>query len=79
MELFVCLRACRKAEAVARLIPAFAVLTDKTLRDVAIAQPKTLVQLRVIKGIGEVKIDYFGPQILAIIRGEEVTVDTDPA
>ena len=56
-----------------------AVLTDKTLRDVAIAQPKTLVQLRVIKGIGEVKIDYFGPQILAIIRGEEVTVDTDPA
>ena len=42
-------------------------------------QPKTLVQLRVIKGIGEVKIDYFGPQILAIIRGEEVTVDTDPA
>ena len=61
------------------MIPAFAVLTDKTLRDVAIAQPKTLVQLRVIKGIGEVKIDYFGPQILAIIRGEEVTVDTDPA
>ncbi len=79
IELFVRLRAWRNAEAAARLIPAFAVLTDKTLRDVAIAQPKTLVQLRVIKGIGEVKIDYFGPQILAIIRGEEVTVDTDPA
>ena len=79
IELFERLRAWRKAEAEARLIPAFAVLTDKTLRDVAIAQPKTLVQLRVIKGIGEVKIDYFGPQILAIIRGEEVTVDTDPA
>ena len=79
IELFERLRAWRKAEAAARLIPAFAVLTDKTLRDVAIAQPKTLVQLRVIKGIGEVKIDYFGPQILAIIRGEEVTVDTDPA
>lgn len=79
IELFERLRAWRKAEAEARLIPAFTVLTDKTLRDVAIAQPKTLVQLRVIKGIGEVKIDYFGPQILAIIRGEEVTVDTDPA
>lgn len=79
IELFERLRAWRKAEAEARLIPAFAVLTDKTLRDVAIAQPKTLVQLRVIKGIGEVKIDYFGPQILAIIRGEEVAVDTDPA
>lgn len=79
IELFERLRVWRKAEAEARLIPAFAVLTDKTLRDVAIAQPKTLVQLRVIKGIGEVKIDYFGPQILAIIRGEEVTVDTDPA
>ena len=79
IELFERLRAWRKAEAEARLIPAFTVLTDKTLRDVAIAQPKTLVQLRVIKGIGEVKIDYFGPQVLAIIRGEEVTVDTDPA
>jgi len=49
------------------------------LRDVAIAQPKTLTQLRVIRGIGEVKIDYFGPQILAIIRGEEVQVETEQA
>ena len=79
LELFERLRAWRKAEAEARMVPAFAVLTDKTLRDVAIAQPKTLVQLRVIKGIGDVKIDYFGPQILAIIRGEEVVVNTDPA
>ena len=60
-------------------LSAYVVLTDKTLRDVAIAQPKTLTQLRVIRGIGEVKIDYFGPQILAIIRGEEVQVETEPA
>ena len=79
LELFERLRVWRKAEAEARLIPAYAVLTDKTLRDVAIAQPKTLTQLRVIRGIGEVKIDYFGSQILAIIRGEEVQVETEPA
>lgn len=79
VELFERLRTWRKAEAEARLVPAYAVLTDKTLRDVAIAQPKTLTQLRVIRGIGEVKIDYFGPQILAIIRGEEVQVETEPA
>ncbi len=75
VELFERMRTWRLATAKAQGIPPFAVLTDKTLRDVAIARPKTLTQLRVIKGIGEVKLERYGAPVLALIRGEEVRVD----
>ncbi len=55
--------------------PAYTVLTDQTLRDVAVAQPKTLRQLGVIRGIGAVKLDSYGPQVLAIVRGEDTEVE----
>ncbi|QWW20185.1 ATP-dependent DNA helicase UvrD2 [Schaalia sp. 19OD2882] len=58
-------------------VPPFAVLTDQTLRDVAVAGPRTLTQLRVIKGIGEVKLDRFGAPLLALIRGEEPASPAD--
>lgn len=55
--------------------PPFAVFTDQTLRDIAQAMPKNTTQLRVIRGIGDVKVQRFAAPVLALVRGEEVIVD----
>ena len=49
-------------------LPAFAVFTDQTLRDIAAAYPKTLKQLRVIRGVGDTKLEQFGGEVLRILR-----------
>lgn len=75
LELFARLREWRAQVARAASKPAFTVLADQTLRDVAVSRPKTLRQLGVIRGIGAVKLDRYGPAVLAIVRGEEVQVE----
>ena len=50
--------------------PAFTIFTDATLMALADVQPKTLTQLRTIRGIGAVKAEKFGSEVLAIIREE---------
>jgi putative DNA helicase II len=37
--------------------------------------PKNTTQLRVIRGIGDVKVQRFAAPVLALVRGEEVVVD----
>ncbi|PID98126.1 MAG: hypothetical protein CSA82_01110 [Actinobacteria bacterium] len=49
-------------------IPPFAVFTDQTLRDIAVARPRTLKQLRIIRGVGDVKLDRHGAAVLRTIR-----------
>lgn len=73
LDLFARLKAWRLEVAQAASVPAFAVLTDQTLRDIAVTRPKTVAQLRVIKGIGDVKVERFAAPVLALVRGEEVT------
>ncbi|QGH70272.1 AAA family ATPase [Pseudactinotalea sp. HY158] len=51
--------------------PAFTVLHDTTLAAIASAQPKELRQLAILRGIGPTKLDAYGPQILAVVRGED--------
>ncbi|MDO5729595.1 MAG: ATP-dependent DNA helicase UvrD2, partial [Actinomycetaceae bacterium] len=48
--------------------PEFMILTDQTLLAIADAKPRTLVQLGKIRGIGAVKLEQFGSQLLAIVR-----------
>lgn len=66
---FEALKHWRLEQAHAQSKPAFTVFVDSTLRDIASARPKTLRQLGVIRGVGPVKLDAYGPQILAILRG----------
>ncbi|WP_022868778.1 ATP-dependent helicase [Schaalia vaccimaxillae] len=77
VELFGRLKTWRLATSKAGSIPPYSVFTDQTLRDVAIARPKTLRQLRIISGIGDVKLERYGAQVLAIVRGEDVGIETD--
>lgn len=66
--LFEQLKAWRKAEAEERSVPAFVVFPDSTLVDIVKAQPKNLTQLRVIRGVGQVKIEAFGTALLRIVK-----------
>ena len=68
VALFEDLRVWRKGRADEMGKPPFMVFTDQTLRDAAVARPQTLRQLGAIRGIGDVKLEQFGPDMLAIIR-----------
>ena len=46
----------------------YQVLPNTTLRDVATVKPKTLRQLGVLRGIGDVKLSQFGAAILEQVR-----------
>ena len=64
------LRAWRKAEASATGKPAFLVLTDAALRGLAAAGPRNLAELTGIHGIGPVKAERYGAELVAICRGD---------
>ncbi|WP_127571356.1 ATP-dependent helicase [Georgenia faecalis] len=74
-ELFERLRTWREQVATATGKPAYTVLHDTTLTAIATARPKELRQLGVLRGIGAAKLEAYGPQVLAVIRGEDVVVE----
>jgi ATP-dependent DNA helicase RecQ len=48
-------------------VPAFVVLHDTTLRELAAAQPRTHDELAAVKGLGPVKLDRYGDELLAVL------------
>jgi ATP-dependent DNA helicase RecQ len=67
------LRAWRKAEAAKTGKPAFIVLSDAVIRNLAIARPQSIPELLTVSGIGPEKADRFGADIIAICRGDVVS------
>jgi DNA helicase-2/ATP-dependent DNA helicase PcrA len=67
-ELFQALRAWRRDTAERSKLPAFVVLSDASLRDVAARRPGTLAQLRQCHGIGPAKLERYGDELLAVIE-----------
>jgi ATP-dependent DNA helicase RecQ len=67
--LFERLRAWRLEAARAHGVPAYVILHDATLREIARAQPESLQQLRVIPGMGAKKLEAYGAEILALLGG----------
>lgn len=67
-ELFETLRKWRYAKAQEIGKPAFVVLTQKALIAIANTSPKTVSELRQIKGIGPKKLETYGEEILEITR-----------
>jgi ATP-dependent DNA helicase RecQ len=70
------LRAWRKAEAAKTGRPAFIVLSDAVIRNLAIACPRSVPELLTVSGIGPDKADRFGAEIIAICRA---VISTEPA
>ena len=62
------LRAWRLAEARKRGIPAFRILTDRVLRDIASDRPSTDSELLSISGIGMATVERYGKQLYRIVR-----------
>jgi ATP-dependent DNA helicase RecQ len=60
------LREWRKAESEKLNLPLFFVLASTTLRNIVLAHPQNLAQLRTIQGLGPEKIEKFGTDILEI-------------
>jgi ATP-dependent DNA helicase RecQ len=48
-------------------VPAYVVLHDATLNEVAAVQPRSEGELAGIKGLGPVKVDRYGDDLLAVI------------
>ncbi|MBU4335047.1 MAG: HRDC domain-containing protein, partial [Actinobacteria bacterium] len=52
--------------------PAFTVLSDSVLDQVARTRPSTFAELAAVRGIGPAKIERFGAQVLALVAGRAV-------
>ena len=63
------LRAWRKEQAHAAGLPSFFIFSDSVLRDIVIASPASLAELRSIRGLGPDKLERFGPAVLELCRG----------
>ena len=66
-SLFEILRGWRAQTAKEKGIPAYMVLSDKTLQAISRSTPKNLRELSNIPGIGENKLNQYGDQILALL------------
>lgn len=67
-ELFQRLRRWRSDTAKAQAVPAYVILHDKTLRELAEVRPVSHGLLASITGMGSAKIEHYGEEILALIR-----------
>ncbi len=67
--LFQALREWRKGVAGEHGVPAYTVLHDTTLREIARTQPSGLVALSQVSGMGTTKLSRYGKAILAIVSG----------
>ncbi len=67
-EIVAALRGWRRRRARAANVPAYVVCTDRTLHDLARRRPSTPRELLAVTGIGPVKVERFGPELLRLLR-----------
>src|SRR5215210_3817837 len=70
-ELFERLRVWRGAQARRQQVPAYVVLHNSHLEEIARHKPRSVHELGTIKGIGLRRAARYGEEILALVRGEE--------
>jgi DNA helicase-2/ATP-dependent DNA helicase PcrA len=71
VELLDRLKAWRSATAKEQQVPAYVVFTDATLTAIAEQRPSDDAALVAIPGIGARKLDRYGPDVLALVLGED--------
>ncbi|MGA7179836.1 MAG: DNA helicase RecQ [Thiobacillaceae bacterium] len=65
--LFISLRAWRRETANEKGIPAYVILHDSTLREIATRKPATLEELADIAGMGVKKLETYGREVLRVV------------
>ena len=66
------LKAWRRAESKKRRVPAFRILTDRTLTALAARRPRTEVELLAVSGIGPAIVSRYGREILGIVGADNL-------
>jgi ATP-dependent DNA helicase RecQ len=67
-SVFEALRILRRAIAEERGVPPYLVFSDASLRDMARVRPLTLADFRLIRGVGDWKLEAFGDRFVAAVR-----------
>jgi DNA topoisomerase-3 len=67
-ELVEALKQWRQREARARSLPAYCILNNRTLLEIAVRRPQTASELLAIKGIGPARVERHGEAILELVR-----------
>ena len=49
-------------------VPAYVVLHDATLRELAVSQPASHTELAAVKGLGPTKVERYGDDLLAVLE-----------
>jgi ATP-dependent DNA helicase RecQ len=70
-SLFETLRAWRAEQAKTQGVPAYVILHDKTLHELAARKPENLVEILEVPGIGQAKGERYGAALLALISRQE--------
>ncbi|MDN3352773.1 ATP-dependent DNA helicase UvrD2 [Actinomadura sp. DC4] len=69
-ELLTRMKDWRVATSKRQKVPAYVVFTDATLQAIAERAPSSDAELAAIPGVGAVKLDRYGAEVLALCRGE---------
>ncbi|MCA1006505.1 ATP-dependent DNA helicase UvrD2 [Rhodococcus hoagii] len=77
LELFEALKEWRRATSREMKVPAYVVFTDNTLQAIAEQQPQDEGALTAISGIGAKKLEQYGADVLAVVRGERSSATLD--
>ena len=64
---FEALRAWRRERAAEQRVPPYVIFQDRTLLEIAMAEPGTLDALGRIPGVGQTKLDRYGKAVLAAL------------
>ncbi|MCC7204097.1 MAG: ATP-dependent DNA helicase RecQ [Phycisphaeraceae bacterium] len=78
-DVFERLRAMRKLLAARQGVPPYVIFQDVTLRAMATEQPGSLAAMRSIRGIGDRKLQRYGPLFLRVLGGEDPQTLIDEA
>jgi ATP-dependent DNA helicase RecQ len=77
-ELFERLRAWRGDQARSQQVPAYVVLHNSHLEEIARRKPQSVHELGSIKGVGLRRATRYGDELIALVRGEEPAPRDDP-
>ena len=62
------LRAWRRERSSSDGVPAYVVLHDATLHELAARRPTTLSELADVRGLGPAKLERYGDELLSVLR-----------
>ena len=73
LKLVAALRDKRREIARRDAVPAYIVFSDRTLAEMALRRPATLAAMASVRGVGEMKLERYGEEFLAVIRSSDET------